>query len=1078
MESEPAWQIEIKGPGATVVCARNALLSITNNKLPAAYQSLATLEFYQESVALQLNGREDVLEPCHKRQIPVSSLVREGRILAESDPMAWLPVNDISVSRNIFLSYSDVAHVGASMRFMLTNQGREKRVITFCWKITLPPSQALYYDLQSGKATACASGDMSREQRQQGCVGFSFDSRRFDAINNRLLLFQFDGLRPYRINLNEDPGQSQQVTAFFTAELPPGNSRECMIKLDFLVLAQQQVSSTIFLVARNDAQGKAAWQGAVAAVTAWTDRLEACRNASLSGPGFRRFAPFLWFDRDKPLPDPVLRFIYNMACLERIIVFGEVLHHDLENLLTALLDKGGDRPLRLHVFTDNEYYRDRVNVLRANIQARMIIADEPTQRIWRLEEIISISVVPDPNLYPIVLRQFMEQVSANDFPVAAIKDTNAFLVSSGVHQDRLVAAACVPLARHLGAPLLLWHADTKDEVTKFLKTQAVKRLFLVGYFREDEETVIRTVLTEPHSDSDQPEITIARIPYADPVRASAALTRLFRAHYLLDWLLHTLRAEGEQIEGTGLALLNQHTVAYIEQIRSRSWAKGNLAGALEEALRGGDCNQLLFAYSDIFIGRDEFIRSFKAHFVQVALSDSRLIGALSPVWNDLAVLSDFTREGSEHVFSAAGFAAYHGAPLLLFPAISQEKEQFLDERVRAFENQFFQISSRQPFTGNAGEIALSGSGETMNEANSYVEILHLFKHAENLASTIFPSDVQATLEALNPLTLALYNSDVKVPYETISNRNGPLSLNYAMGRLAGTDPFETSIITSSGMLFAHELQRQEHFKILLCMANVPNLGELNLGEEQEIIEKILAEAGKPFAIKTLSDLPAITKESVLEELSGSVHLFHYSGHGQDNPQQPQRSGIILWNQETNSFTSLSALEIKYRTKLGAHPIVFLNTCFGSRNSRIQFGEPEIEDEGEEHEITREHQSMTAYTSEQIMGASSSFIHSGSAAVMAPLWEIFDMTAIQYARYWYTHLVRGCSISEAALLAKIDTIIEMQQSTERGTVHALGFRALSYVIYGDPTLRLYPLSYLVENHSETAHRLLKIKRLSE
>src|SRR5262245_19981185 len=236
-----------------------------------------------------------------------------------------MPHNDIEVSRTIFIPYCDTSQVRTSLRFNLKNNNRERRLFTLRWELVLLPSHAFLYNSENGYATPSPSGDITTEQRQHNALGFSFDSQQFDAFDNRLLLLNFSGLRPHRLNLRETDEHGQIVTAFFTANLLPDDVAEAVVTFDFFVLLRQQVSSTVFLAVRQDTKGKPAWQGVMAAATAWVDRLETCRNSALTGPGFRRFAPFLWFERDKPLPDPVLRFIHNMPCLERIIVFGEVL---------------------------------------------------------------------------------------------------------------------------------------------------------------------------------------------------------------------------------------------------------------------------------------------------------------------------------------------------------------------------------------------------------------------------------------------------------------------------------------------------------------------------------------------------------------------------------------------------------------------------------------------------------------------------------------------------------------------------------------------------------------------------------
>lgn len=74
-----------------------------------------------------------------------------------------------------------------------------------------------------------------------------------------------------------------------------------------------------------------------------------------------------------------------------------------------------------------------------------------------------------------------------------------------------------------------------------------------------------------------------------------------------------------------------------------------------------------------------------------------------------------------------------------------------------------------------------------------------------------------------------------------------------------------------------------------------------------------------------------------------------------------------------------------------------------------------------------------------------------------------------------YLIQGCSIGEAALLAKIDSVHDIEKLGKGGEEVFARYGVLSYVIYGDPTLRLYPLPYLIEHHPVTARRLLYLKR---
>ena len=321
------------------------------------------------------------------------------------------------------------------------------------------------------------------------------------------------------------------------------------------------------------------------------------------------------------------------------------------------------------------------------------------------------------------------------------------------------------------------------------------------------------------------------------------------------------------------------------------------------------------------------------------------------------------------------------------------------------------------------------------------------------------------------MTLALYTSDTLVPYEVISLRSGPLVQNYVLGHLTASDIFETSLVTAAGILHADELQRRTSLQVLLCMADLPD-APLKLDKERDALQAVLTDPH--FAVTELFGNEA-DKWKTLRLLADDIHLFHFSGHGIERMKQPQRSGLMFWDAELRTEVPLNALEVKYRVKLGSHPIVFLNGCFGGSKARIPLGAPDElpPDAGQSSETGDKprQSSNTADNTRQVMSLSSSFIHVGAIAVMAPRWAIYDETATRYAEYWYRYLAMGCSVGEAALLAKIQCAREMTKADRQLRPD---YNVFSYVIWGDPTLRLYPLEHLLR-HREVVAELLQLKQ---
>jgi len=468
-------------------CQDNSLRRIANPKLPAMYRAACSLEFAGESLAVSVNGAQHPLQPRPDQIKPVVSLVREGRVLAESAPMSWQAVDGISVRRTIRLVHCDQSFVKIALRFQVKNESGQSRALapTLQWQLTLPPCVAFLHDPASDVTRPFPDGEVGRQERQSAQLIFSFQSRQIDSTGNRLLMADYSGIHPNRLMLAGGESEPRVLTALFTSEIGENEAKSFQIELGYKVLLPQHVSSTVFLVARSESNS-GPWQGALAATMTWIDRLEPSRETNLCSSGFQRFAPFLWFDRNKPLPDQVLRFLHDVPNLLHIVVIGEVLRHDLEHLLTALLDKGGAQPLRLQIFTQDEYYRDLVNVLRGNLQARMIIADEPTGRVRRIEHIISVTVVENPDLLPLAVRRFVEDVHRSDsgdvFAMPRAADRAAFLVPAESPNARFLAAATIPMARHLAAPVLLWSRGTERETLAHLLNQRLRQIYLVGRF--------------------------------------------------------------------------------------------------------------------------------------------------------------------------------------------------------------------------------------------------------------------------------------------------------------------------------------------------------------------------------------------------------------------------------------------------------------------------------------------------------------------------------------------------------------------------------------------------------------------
>ncbi|MCE7979990.1 MAG: CHAT domain-containing protein [Caldilinea sp. CFX5] len=1067
-QNEEAW-----------VCHDNVLRRLLIPRLPLAQSTRRAVEIATEGLSLALGDGEAMLAPSPGER-PVSlvrSVVSEGRVLAESDRMTWAPVKGVAVSRTLQLTRNDHAQVDINLRFRLAHeeQGAQEVRPRFTWSLTLPPSAPFILEPANGAFQRQQTGKLSTSDCRRGRLLFSFDAAQPLCANNRLVLFDFLDVKPQWVELTEDAEKQWRVNITFTRNLAAKECLEINVCLRFMVLLSHALSDTVFLVARPEVDN-APWQAALAAAMCWVDPLEVYSPSAAPRPTFQRLAPFLWFDRERPLPDAVLRFLHEMPSLQRIIVFGNVQVHDLENLLTALLNKGAGDFMRLQIFTEDEYYRDRVNVLRGNIQARMLMADETAERIRRLEEIISTSVVPAANCLPLAALHFVER---NCPPSPLVPQPAArnlvFLVDAAQPQARYLAAAAVPFARHLAAPIFLWSLESRDAILAYLAQPTVARVFMIGAFADIDTDTIRKQLTQTGDDGMDP---LTPLPLDEPVAAAATLARLHRAHLLLDWLVRELHSALERRSDDAQSAFIDLVRNYLAHIQAYGWAQ-SLVGLLRLLLENSATSHWAAAgaaaYQDLFVTQDEFIRTLQEYFVAAAeqTEDPQaavLINRLAPVWNDLVVISDFEEPNQSHhdFYIAACFAAYHNAPLLLYPAISDKNEAYVDQRVKDLEQQFLKFIAPEAQSAQRNLLLQQYDKHALSlelglaEANQY---------GQNISTLVFPQELQQTLRLLNPMGIGLYSSDVRVPYEVISDQTGPIFLNYVMGHVSGADAYETSLATASSILYGDELQRHCPWNALICLANLPDLPLPGLVDEGKAIRQVLA-ASADFKLKFLTEPGEINKRHVLTELAKDCSLFHFAGHGFEDVKRPQLNGIFFWHELEQTRQRLNALELKYHTKLGAHPVVFLNGCYGAGQARIVATAETAQPSAQEQEPKA---SMTQVNSRLVMGIASSLTHVGAAGVIAPRWAIGDTTAVRYASHWYTYLAQGCSIGEATLLAKIECIRDMQRGSEDKAAIARDYAVLSYVVWGNPTLRYYPLTHLVENYPETAKVLLKLKR---
>ena len=147
---------------------------------------------------------------------------------------------------------------------------------------------------------------------------------------------------------------------------------------------------------------------------------------------------------------------------------------------------------------------------------------------------------------------------------------------------------------------------------------------------------------------------------------------------------------------------------------------------------------------------------------------------------------------------------------------------------------------------------------------------------------------------------------------------------------------------------------------------------------------------------------------VVEALAaGEYDAWHFTGHGGFRAPDPNRSAMVLENQEELTPQDLNG---KVRNLGQAQPLVFLNAC----------------------QIGRSAMSLT-----DIGGWAAQFLRAGAAAFIGAYWSVFDLPAYAFAQAVYDHLLAGAPIGKAVREA-------------RGAIKLSGDPTwLAYTVFADP-----------------------------
>jgi CheY-like chemotaxis protein len=286
------------------------------------------------------------------------------------------------------------------------------------------------------------------------------------------------------------------------------------------------------------------------------------------------------------------------------------------------------------------------------------------------------------------------------------------------------------------------------------------------------------------------------------------------------------------------------------------------------------------------------------------------------------------------------------------------------------------------------EAKLIGKG-IYEAVTSHRHVLINLNAAQSLAKT--PEDVW--LEFVGPAV------GLGVPFELMRpDEDEPIVLQHVITR-------QVSSISTKPEPFYHFirdlLKTQEPLRILITGANSDDqipMAEIEAGLLEESFRERLALLGIKFEITRLSGGDA-TYKSVREILQhNNYHIFHYSGHGRHDDDNPERSGLVL--RDGNSLRVLAATELNSLIRDKSLRLVYLSSCTSARTA-------DRAGRGDFH------------------GVFEALAKANVPVVIGFRWSVSDTAAKEFADVFYRELWRTFSPGEAVLRAR--------QNAERGVL---------------------------------------------
>ena len=182
--------------------------------------------------------------------------------------------------------------------------------------------------------------------------------------------------------------------------------------------------------------------------------------------------------------------------------------------------------------------------------------------------------------------------------------------------------------------------------------------------------------------------------------------------------------------------------------------------------------------------------------------------------------------------------------------------------------------------------------------------------------------------------------------------------------------------------------RQRYFslpiRILAFFANPPEAGMLQLSQERDLLQRLVAPAGDQITLDVLQG-PEATHDNLRRiMLDRPPHIFHFAGHGF---YRGNEGGLVF--EDVNGGTAVTAESMATLLRDRKVPLAVLSGCETGRSSELDIGS-------------------------SVAGA---LVHAGLPCVIATMREIADQAALLFTRVFYGTLMDGHSVETALIEAR-------------------------------------------------------------